>query len=60
MLLPRFFSPSVTSRLFDPMPLPRSIRLKGVKRAGRTNARLPKTSTFKAISFAVKKIPYNR
>lgn len=57
MTFPRFFSPSVTSRLFDPMPLPRSVRL---RRAGKTKAKLPRTSTFKAVNFIVKKIPLNR
>lgn len=57
MSLPRFFSPSVTSRLFDPMPLPRSIRL---KRIGKTKVQLPKTSTFKSVNFRIKKIPLNR
>ncbi len=60
MHLPRFFSPSVTSRLFDPMPLPRSMRLKRSKRVGKSKAKLPKTSTFKSVHFAVKKIPVNR
>ncbi len=57
MTFPRFFSPTVTSRLFDPMPLPRSIR---IKKAGRTKAKLPRTSTFKSVSFRIKKIPLNR
>jgi len=57
MLLPRFFSPTVTSRLFDPMPLPRSFR---IKRVGKTKAKLPSTKRFKAVNFSVKKIPLNR
>lgn len=60
MTFPRFFSPSVTARLFDPMPLPRSIRLKGVRRTGKVKAKLPKTSTFKSVGFRIKKIPLNR
>ncbi|MFO0780287.1 MAG: hypothetical protein U0519_00105 [Candidatus Gracilibacteria bacterium] len=57
MTFPRFFSPSVTARLFDPMPLPRSIR---IKRVGKTKAKLPRTSSFATVSFKVKKIPMNR
>lgn len=60
MMFPRFFSPTVTSRLFDPMPLPRAARLRGAKRVGVSHAKLPRTATFAAVNFTVKKIPANR
>ena len=56
-MFPRFFSPTITNRLFDPMPLPRTMR---VRRVGRKHVQLPKTHRLQPVTFIIKKVPYYR
>lgn len=54
----RLFAPVASRRLFDPMPLPRRLRLQG--RVGRMRAALPATARLRPVVLKIKKIPYNR
>ena len=55
-MIPRIFSPSVTWRLFDTMPLPRAVR---IRKAGRMKAQLPHATRFRNVAFRIKKVPLN-
>jgi hypothetical protein len=60
MKFPRFFSPTVTTRLFDPMPLPRKDgsvrRMRIAVKAMNSKSQLNRTGKF---TFKVQKIPLN-
>lgn len=55
----RLFTPTAISRLFDPMPLPRGVRLAlSPARIGRNRAPEIRTHSFKPVK--IKKIPLYR
>ena len=68
MSLPRFFSPTVTVRLFDPMPLPRRpAPFQRRKRCGTTKRRVKNKEVKpdsigpvpKKFTYKVRTIPFN-
>ena len=54
MAFPRFFAPVLTARLFDPMPLPRRVRVE--KNSSRASPQRVLMAT-KVFSRQVKKVP---
>ncbi len=53
-MIPRFFAPTVTVRLFDPMPLPKTLRL---RRPGRSYMAKRPVVMLKPFNFKVSRIP---